>query len=201
MKRWCLCLYTSFTLCGSVHAQADIQAMLKQIGLLEVYVVDLEKGYKIARDGLTTIGEIKKGEFDLHSIFFSSLESVNPSIVKDSKIAEIISYQVAIVSSFKSLIQRLNGSARLSDGDISYINSVYDNISNECSESLNDLITVTTDGKLEMTDEERIKRIDGIWADMKNKYAFTISFANKASSLDNSMSTESNELEFFKAIE
>ena len=73
---------------GFAHAQSDIQAMLKQIAKLEIYIIDLEKGYKIAQEGLTTIGEIKKGEFNLHSFFFSSLESVNPSVAKYSKIAD-----------------------------------------------------------------------------------------------------------------
>src|ERR1700688_4752996 len=110
--RW-FCLCTSFTLFGSVHAQADIQAMIKQILKLEIYIVDLEKGYKIAREGLTTIGEIKKGEFNLHNIFFSSLQSVNPSVAKYSKITEIILDQLSVVSNFKSLIKRLNNSGRL----------------------------------------------------------------------------------------
>ena len=82
MKKWWLCLCTSFTLYGGLRAQSDIQAMLKQIAKLEIYIIDLEKGYKIAREGLTTIGEIKKGEFNLHSLFFSSLESVNPVVAK-----------------------------------------------------------------------------------------------------------------------
>src|SRR6202035_4749485 len=101
MKRWLICLCTSFTLCGSLNAQGDIQAMLKQIAKLEIYIVDLEKGYRIAREGLTFIGEIKKGEFNLHSLFFSSLQSVNPSVAKYSKIAVIVADQLSIVSSFK----------------------------------------------------------------------------------------------------
>ena len=59
---------------------------------------------------------------------------------------------------------------------MSYINTVYSHISSECTKSLNDLIAVTTDGTLEMTDDERIKRIDGIYDDMKDKYAFTVEF-------------------------
>src|SRR6202790_2696983 len=108
MKRWLICLCTSFTLCGRLHAQSDIQAMLKQIAKLEIYIVDLEKGYSIAKEGLTTIGEIKNGEFNLHSLFFNSLQKVNPSVAKYSKIAEIIADQIAILSDFKPMIRRIN---------------------------------------------------------------------------------------------
>ena len=40
------------------------------------------------------------------------------------------------------------------------------------------LIAVTTDGNSEMTDDERIKRVDGIYDDMEDKYAFTQSFCD-----------------------
>jgi hypothetical protein len=175
--------------------------MLKQIALLAVYMKDLEDAMKIAKDGLTTISEIKNGEFNLHSLFFNSLQRVNPSVAKYSKIAEIISDQVAIVSNFKNVINRLNVSGRMTNSEMSYINAVYSNISGECTKSLNDLIAVTTDGTLEMTDDERIKRIDGIYDDMKDKYAFTLSFTGGAGSLTDSRGSEIGELEFLKSIE
>lgn len=186
---------------GYAHAQSDIQAMLKQIAKLEIYIIDLEKGYKIAQEGLTTIGEIKKGEFNLHSIFFSSLESVNPSVAKYSKIAIIISDQVSIVSSFKSLIQHLNNSGRMTNAELQYVQAVYSNLSDECTKTLNALIEVTTDGTLEMTDDERIKRIDGIYDDMEDKYAFTQSFCNKAGLLTDQRNYEANEFGILKALE
>src|ERR1700676_2135401 len=94
-----------------LRAQSDIQAMLKQIALLAVYVKELENAINIAQDGLTTIGEIKNGEFNLHNLFFSSLQRVNPSVVKYSKIAEIIADQIAILSDFKTMIRRINNSS------------------------------------------------------------------------------------------
>jgi len=196
---WC-CLFAIFGFFGSVKAQSDIQAMLKQIAKLEIYIIDLEKGYKIAREGLTTIGEIKKGEFNLHSIFFSSLQSVNPSVAKYSKIAVIVSDQIFIVSGFKSLIQRLNGK-KINANEINYINAVYSNMVTECTKSLNALIAVTTDGTLEMTDDERIKRIDGIYEDMEDKYAFTQSFTSKAGSMADQRNDEANEFGLLKALE
>ncbi len=198
--RW-LCFLVSFTLCGSVHAQADIQAMIKQIAKLEIYIIDLEKGYSIAKKGLTTIGEIRNGEFNLHSIFFSSLQSVNTSVARYSKIAEIISDQLAIVSNFKTLIKNLNNSGRLTTNEMNYIGSIYSNMSNECTKNLNELITVITDGKLEMTDDERIKRIDIVWSDMNDKYAFTQSFVRDSGYLNNARNSETNETQFLKSLE
>ncbi|HMH35210.1 MAG TPA: hypothetical protein VK543_19375 [Puia sp.] len=165
---------------NQVNAQSDIKAMLKQITLLGIYIRDLEKAIVIAREGLKTIDEIKHGEFNLHNMFFSSLRSVNPAVVKYSKVAEIIVDQLAIVSDFKNLLDRLNSSGKITKAELSYVTAVYSHISDECSKSINDLIEVTSDGKLEMTDGERIKRIDGIYSAVKDKYAFTKSFTSNA---------------------
>ena len=198
----CTMIFILFIVSGCyVHAQSDIQAMLKQIAKLEIYIIDIEKGYKIAQEGLTTIGEIKKGEFNLHSLFFSSLESVNPTVAKYSKIAVIISDQLSIVSSFKSLIEHLNNSGKMTNAELQYIQAVYSNLSDESMKTLNNLIAVLTDGTFEMSDDERIKRIDGIYNDMEDKYAFSQSFTSKAVSLADERNDEANEYELLKALE
>jgi hypothetical protein len=201
MKKCWFCLCIIFCFHAPVRAQEDIQAMLKQIALLAVYVKELGNAIDIARDGLTTISEIKNGEFNLHSLFFNSLQRVNPSVAKYSKIEEIIADQLAIVSNFKNLTKRMTSSGRMTASEMSYISSVYDHISNECTKSLNDLISVTTDGKLEMTDDERVKRIDGIWTGMKDKYAFTQDFTTCTDQLSNERDREFRENKFLKTLE
>jgi hypothetical protein len=186
---------------GFARAQSDIQAMLKQIAKLEIYIIDLEKGYKIAQEGLTTIGEIKKGEFNLHSLFFSSLESVNPEIAKYSKIAVIISEQLSIISAFKSLIQHLNSSGTMTNAELQYVQSVYSNMTDESTKTLNALIEVITDGTLEMTDDERIKRIDVVYDDMEDKYTFSQRFCAKAGLLADQRNDEANEFGLLKVLE
>ena len=201
MKRLLICLFTFFILQAPVRAQGDIQAMLKQIALLGVYAKELEHAIDIARDGLTTIGEIKNGEFNLHSLFFKSLQRVSPSVAKYSKIAEIIADHLAIISNFKNLIKRLNSSGRMTSSEMSYIHSVYSNISKECSKSFYDLVSVTTDGSLEMTDDERIKRIDGIYLDMKDKYAFTWDFTSEAGKIRQERENDAQEIRLLKSLE
>ncbi|MBS1948706.1 MAG: hypothetical protein JST47_13160 [Bacteroidetes bacterium] len=176
--------------------QADIKYMLAQIAELQTYIGLLQKGYGIAQKGLTVIGDLKKGEFDLHSAFFSSLETVNPSIAKYAKVAGIISNQVSIMSSFKKILQLKNMSA----SEMSYLQSVYNNMSGACAESLTDLINIITDNTYQMKDNERITRIDAIYADMKDKYAFTQSFASDASVLSAQRGNDLHEIEFLKNL-
>jgi hypothetical protein len=177
--------------------EADIKYMLQQIAALQVYIGYAEKGYSIAQKGLTFIGDLKKGEFDLHSAFFSSLSTVNPSIKNYGKVADIISYQLSIISSFKKILRLKN----MSPAEINYLHSVYNNMSNACSKSLTDLINIITDNTYQMKDNERVSRIDNIYADMQNKYAFTQSFASDANLLVAQRQSELYETEFLKSLE
>ena len=183
------------------QSAADIKYLLKQIALLQVYIGDVEKGYKIAREGLNFISEIKKGEFNLHSLFFSSLKTVNPSIGKYAKIAAIIAEQQAIETVFDKSFKQCSKSNQFTASELSYLNSVYSRLMDECSHNLDELLAVTSNGVLEMTDDERIKRIDIIYADMKDKWAFAQSFTQDAAILAAERGEETNEINFLKTLE
>jgi hypothetical protein len=180
------------------ESQADIKAMLKQIAKLEIYIQEVERGYKIARAGLTTINEFKHGEFNLHNLFFSSLKTVSPRILKYERIAEIISDQISIIHQFKGL-SKIN--TPLTASEIDYIARVYDHISVECGKDLNALISVLTNGELEMNDQERIKRIDRISLYMKEKTAFTTSFSSKTNRICLERTGQANEINILKILE
>src|SRR4051812_14383767 len=75
--------------------------LIEQIAAFQMYLGYVQKGYSIARKGLTTIGNIKKGDFNLNNDFFSSFKSVNPTIRNYSKVAEIIAFQIKIVHTYK----------------------------------------------------------------------------------------------------
>jgi hypothetical protein len=177
--------------------EADIKWLLKQIALLQVYIGEVKTGYGVVKKGLTLIGDIKKGELNLHSNFFNSLKNVNPEIAAYSKIAAIISLNSAIKKGFK---KALNNGTHFSSGEIAYLNKVYYQLSKECTENLNELLAITSNMVFEMSDVERIWRIDGIYADMKDKYAFTQSFTNEAALLCGQRENEQNEIEFLKKL-
>jgi hypothetical protein len=192
---------TSLLLLNASQAQSDIKVMLKQIALIAVHVKELENAIEIDRDGLTTIQEIKNGEFNLHNLFFSSLQSVNPAVTKYSRIAVIISDQISINSEFKELLAHLKASNSITGPEIQYVENVYAHLSDECVKTLNDLIAVTSNGKLEMTDDERIKRIDMIYDDMTDKYAFTRQFSSNGNNLIGEKDNEEKDLRLIKALQ
>lgn len=163
---------------GNILSQkkADIQYMLDQIAALKVYIGYAEKGYGIAQKGLAFIGNMKKGEFDLHDAFFSSLKFVNPAVRKYAKVADILNFQSSIINGFKQLLRLKN----MSPAELTYLTTVSNNLSAESAKSLQALIDILTDNSFEMTDDERVHRIDGIFSDIKDKYAFMQNFTSGA---------------------
>jgi hypothetical protein len=156
--------------------KTQIKYLIQQIAADEVFLSELKKGYSIAQNGLSFIGDMKKGEFDLHTIYFNSLKAVSAAVAKYSRINDIISYQNAIMENFKKILQAKN----INPSEMNYLNIVYNNMNSDCNKSLEELIDIVTDDTYAMKDDQRIKRIDAIYGDMKDKYAFTQSFTSEA---------------------
>lgn len=159
--------------------KTQIKYLGQQIASLQVYAGYLEKGYHIAQTGLTTIGDIKNGEFNLHQDYFGSLKSVNPSIANDARIAAIIAMQVSIVQQYKKCYKQVQQSNLFNSNEVNYIYTVFTNLLGDCTNDLTELISVTTTGQLQLSDDERLRRIDGLYKEMQDKYSFAQSFSDE----------------------
>jgi len=137
--------------------------LLKQIAELQAHFLQLKKGYDIARGGLKTIHGITSGELNLHQAFFTSLKMVNPKISQYSKVGDIISNQVAIIRLKKEAMRSLNAPGKFAEGDRNMVTGVFAGILHESAALLDDLVNVITSGRLEMPDDQRIKRIEELY--------------------------------------
>lgn len=149
--------------------------LLQQIVALQVYLEYAKKGHSIANNGLQTIKGFTNGEFSLHNAFITSLKAVNPLVRNNFKIVEIIETQLRIKKAFGSL----KSDTKLSIGNQLYIIDVQDKVFGECGKDLEELLLVITSGKLEMSDRERLRRLDSIYESISDKYAFTLDFTGQ----------------------
>ena len=170
------------SLVGTVFNQGGTKMdyYLQQIAALGVYTKDLKSGYKTVSNGLNTIHDAKNGEFNLHQAYFNSLSNVNPAIKNDPKVNGILTYQTEITTCFNNMFTKVNGSKQITADESNYLKTVYNNLLGECNKDLDELSLVITNGKVKMTDDERIKRIDKLHTDMQDKYQFAQSFTNQA---------------------
>lgn len=169
--------------------------LVQQIAALQVYIEFAQKGYHIAKEGLTAIGSITKGEFNLHTDFFNSLKNVNPEVKRYVKIAGIISLQIQIVQNCNRAIKQFKSMDAFSNDELSYIGSVFSRLLDDCDKTLDELITITTDGKLKMKDDERFSRIDKLFSEMQDMFTFSQSFSNNAGLLAASRLREKSDIQ------
>ena len=172
--------------------------LVQQIAALQVYLGYVKKGYRIARQGLNLIGDIKDGNFNLHKDYFGSLAEVNPAIANSAKVAEIIILQKLIMRDFGGLYEDCKQDENFTSDEAIYIGRVYQNLLKECEAALDELEIAVTDNKAEMEDNERIERIDKIHREMKDRYAFAREFVNGARLLAAQRARENRQIEVLR---
>ena len=174
--------------------------LMQQIAAFQMYLRHLKNGYDIAHTGISTVKNIKNGEWDLHKGYFGSLATVHPAIKNYAKVADIISMQIRIIKQVRALINESRQRKLLNAGEIEYVVKICDHLLAECLKSMENLIMVITSGELEMKDDERIKMIETIYAAMQDKSVFLLSFGNSIAMLSKQRLHEKIEVEISKTL-
>lgn len=174
--------------------------LLQQIAALHTYISYAKKGYDIVNKGVTTINNIKKGEFNLHRDFFNRIKNINPSISRYTKVADIIDYQLCIIKQAKEAVTGIRATKQLTTQEIDYCVAILNNLLTECGKTIDELMLVITDGQLEMKDDERLKRIDALYADIQDKFAFCSSLCEEMALLTMQRLNEQVQLNYSKII-
>lgn len=159
--------------------KTQIKYLLQQVAANKVYLAFIKEGYTIAHKGLNNIRTIKDGDFKLHSDFVDLLRTVNPVIKDGARVADIINLQLKIIQCSKQAIARAKELDQFTPENITYCSEVFDNLLDDCLNNMDELYMVITDAALSMKDDERMKRIDTLYADMQNKIGFCASFSNE----------------------
>ena len=172
--------------------------LVQQIAALRVYLDYLKKGYTVVHNGLNTIENIKNGSFNLDRDFFSSLKNVNPAIRNTAKVADIIAFQIFISRELERVYGFCSSNKRFTPEEIRYIAQVHTNMLVYCDASISELLTIIQPGKTEMTDDERIRRIDKIYDEMNDRCAFVREFGSDAQVISMEREKEASETELLK---
>lgn len=157
--------------------------MAEQVAGLEVYLGAIKGGYRIAETGLNTAHDLKNGTFSLHSAYFNSLEQVSPVVQQNPKGKAIAELYQQLVSQFDSELRWQKQQGQFSAAEMTNLQKVADNLKKLAATDMAELTDVLTPGKLQLTDEQRLARLDKLYAAMKDKAAFTASFTGKCRQL------------------
>ncbi|MDB5143051.1 MAG: hypothetical protein JWQ66_1764 [Mucilaginibacter sp.] len=174
--------------------------MGEQIADLEIYLHALKGGYSIAENGLRAAHELKNGTFGLHTAYFNSLQQVNPVVLNDPKGKSIAGMHLQIITLFVKEITWQQKEKLLQPAELTYLQSVYNNILKEGKNDMDELTQVLTPGKLQLTDQQRLGRLDHLCDSMKDKFAFSGYFTAKCRKLATGRQQAKQENEQLKKV-
>lgn len=175
---------------GMLGQAKQRKELILQIAALQVYIDYAKKGYSAVSKGLNFIGDAKKGEVNLHGDYFTSLVQVNPKIRNYYKAAEIIALQLKILKICRKTVSDLKSGEIFHGDELDYIQRSFDRLLENCSDTLEQLLAITTDVELELKDDQRIERIDVLYDLMMGDYKFCRSFSSEAELLSISKTKE-----------
>jgi len=177
------------TVCSVVPAKAqtsdltqlilDIEKLTQLKGILS----DMKTGYTIIDGGYNQVKSISQGNFNLHSTFLNGLLAISPAVAKYGRVADIILEQGYIVTEYTRTYNQVKQSGGFSADEIAYLGNVYTTLLQQSLQNLSQLTTILTAGKLRMSDDERLRAIDHIYADTDDKLTFLRHFDQQASIL------------------
>jgi hypothetical protein len=173
-----LLLGSSARLAAQEQEAEQLLLNVEKLAQLKQLLSDMKKGYTIISTGYTTVKNISQGNFNLHQTFLDGLLAVSPTVRKYQKVTDIINYQVLLVKEYKYALKRFKQAGHFNPAEINYLNRVYANLFNQSLQNLDALTTILTANKLRMADEERLRAIDQIFADMQDKLQFLRHFNN-----------------------
>jgi len=178
----------------------QLQLNVEKLAQLKALLSSMKKGYEVIHKGTTAIRDIASGNFNLHKEFLDGLLEISPAVRKYKKIADIISYQLAIVKNYTSAFRQFKVEKAFTIDEIAYMGKVYSNLLSASLTNLDELLLVITAGQLRMSDDERMLAIDKIYTPIEDQFNFLQDFNNSAQYLSLQRNSEKAGIELSKKI-
>lgn len=166
----------------------------KQIAELKIYLELTEKGYKIAKQGLETIGQIKEGEFKLHHNYFDTLRIVSKTVRASPRLRQITDLHKALNSICEKLPAVVSAYGLLNSAQLSYITWVLKAVYDDGQSVMVSFLAVISDQNLSMSDYQRLDQIENYYNQMLSNYEFASSFQSNALTLCRQLEVESSQI-------
>ena len=181
---------------GDLFGQAGKQKnyYLQQIAAYQAFESELKQGYNVVKNGLNGIRDINTAELNAHTAYYQSLKQPGSSVKNNTQVQDILNWQTEINTSFN---QSFTG---LTTDEQSHINTVKIALLQACNKDLTDLQNLLQSGTLQMTDDERLKRLAQIHTAMLDKYEFSRSFINSIRLILAQRQQDINETQTLKSI-
>jgi ABC-type multidrug transport system fused ATPase/permease subunit len=170
--------------------------LLQQIAALQVFSGYLKQGYQIANNGLGSISGTLKTENGLHTTYYNRMKTATPVVKNNNMVKEIMAWQQDIITRLRG-ISEISG---MTTEEKSYLEQVRSAVLKDCDQQLNTLEVVIGDGKIEMSDADRIALVTKIHTAMMENYRFASGFTAQAKLYAFRRQQEQNQVKVTKQV-
>lgn len=178
------------------QANKQKQYELQQIAAYNAFESELKMGYNVVKHGLSGIAAINTAELNAHNAYYGSWRQPGAPIKNSTQVKDMIAWQSAIIRQFTTM-EHVTG---LTPDEQNYIGVVQTNLLKGCNEDMADLQNLLQAGVLQMTDDQRLRRLDQIHTDMQDKYQFTQRFCGTVRLLAAQRQQETNDTQTLKKL-
>jgi hypothetical protein len=195
-----------FFVCDHAALHAQVQELeqlsldIEKLTQFKQILSDMKAGYEILTKGYGAIRDLSEGNFNLHQAFLDGLLAVSPTVKNYARIAEIVQMELDLVSAYKNAFGQFQASGQFREDELSYISGVYSRLVDKSLKNIEDLTAVITAGTMRMSDAERLREIDRIYADMEDQAAFLRSFNNNTKILALQRAKETGSLQVLQQL-
>jgi len=158
----------------------DIEKLTQLKGILS----DMKTGYTIIDGGYNEVKSIENGTFNIHNAFLNGLLMVSPAVAKYGHVADIVLEQGYIVTEYVRYYKQFREGGRFNANELAYLANVYTTLLQQSLQNISQLADILAGGKLRMSDDERLRAIDGIYYDTDDKLTFLRHFDQETAVLD-----------------
>jgi hypothetical protein len=174
----------------------DVQKLQDMKAILQ----EMKKGYEILDKGYTEIRNIAKGRFDLHKAFLDGLLAVSPSVRNYHRIGAILDAENNLVQEYSLGRKQAYASGLFTTQERGYFERMYSTLYKHSLQSLDELTMVITEGKLRMSDAQRLRSIDRVYTEVNGQLRAIRQLNQEAALQAEQRQQEKDELNFLKLL-
>ena len=187
---------------GQIFRQqsAKRKGMLEQILQLRLLHNSVRSGEFSADTGLRSAKAKKGAVFGQHLDHIRSLSQVNTAVSNDEKVGLIRKYAKQTRECWTNELKWQRQRGFLTSAEIKNVNAIALNINKKDELDLLELENIVKPGKMQLSDDERIQKLESTYRSILDKNAFTLSFTAKCRKLARSREMGKKERQQLKKL-
>jgi hypothetical protein len=151
------------------------------------------QGYEIVSKGYDAVKNISQGNYSLHEAFLDGLMVVSPTVAKYPRVMDIINDQAELITEYKSAYNVFREDKQITPDEIGYMMDVYNNLVTQSLSNLSALSTIISSNKLRMSDDERLREVDRLYAAGHDELTFLRQFNDYSQSVALARAQQAND--------